>query len=97
MSVEAVLLLPDSALLGQAVLTNTRPTWFDLALWIDWSRQLVPDLNHVAVRIGAIYYLLFTVTVKVLVALLPQLSLAVTVTVVVPIGKKLPDAGLAVA
>ena len=44
------------------------------------------------------YYLVFfTVTVKVLVALLPQLSLAVTVTVVIPIGKKLPDAGLAMA
>ena len=43
------------------------------------------------------YRIFFTVTVKVLVALLPQLSLAVTVTVVVPIGKKLPDAGLAMA
>src|ERR1035441_2944302 len=37
----------------------------------------------------------YTVTVKLHVALLPQVSLAVAVTVVVPIGKVLPLGGLA--
>lgn len=38
----------------------------------------------------------FTVTVNVQVFVLPDASLAVTMTVVMPIGKKLPDAGLLV-
>ena len=37
----------------------------------------------------------YTVTVKLHVALLPQVSLAVAVTVVVPTGKVLPLGGLA--
>jgi len=36
----------------------------------------------------------FTVTVKVQVALLPQASVAVTYTLVVPTGNVLPDAGI---
>jgi hypothetical protein len=39
----------------------------------------------------------YTVTVKLHVALLPQVSLAVTITIVVPIGKVLPLGGLAMA
>ena len=38
----------------------------------------------------------FTLTVKVQVAVLPAASVAVAVTVVVPTGKKVPDAGLVV-
>jgi hypothetical protein len=51
--------------------------------------ELVMLLGQLIINCG------YTVTVKLHVSLLPQLSLAVAVTVVVPTGKVLPLGGLA--
>jgi hypothetical protein len=59
---------------------------FTLSVAVGFRQEIAPLFEHVAVGAGRM------VTVKLHVPVLPHASVAVTVTVVVPIGNTLPEA-----
>ena len=82
--------------LGGLAVTNGGGLQPPLALTLKNTVAPLGPVATVVMLVGqAMVTLWYTVTVKLHVALFPQVSLAVAVTVVVPIGKVLPLGGLA--
>jgi hypothetical protein len=78
-------------------LTTVTPGQLSVATTVQVTTAVHDPIGVVAVILAGQVILgacvSFTVTVNVQVAVLPDASVAVDVTVVVPLGKKLPDAG----